>query len=127
MKRAARSSSNSGCVGFSPCTPKSLGVPTSGLPMCQAQTRLTMTRAASGAASLKILSASSSRPDPWLKLGSLFARTAGKCLRDDLAGRGQIAGFQERHVAGFARLVMNERELRIAAIDDTGPPRTRHW
>ena len=35
MNRAARSSSSSGCVGFSPCTPKSLGVATSGLPKCQ--------------------------------------------------------------------------------------------
>jgi hypothetical protein len=48
MKSRASQSSSSGCVGGSPWAPKSLGVRTIPWPKCQAQTRLTRTRAVSG-------------------------------------------------------------------------------
>ena len=75
-KRAARSSSRSGCVGSCPCVPKSDGVRTKCLPKCQPQTRLTQTRAASGPASPTILSANSKRPEPCSKgVGSPCSNT----------------------------------------------------
>ncbi len=75
MKRADRSSSNSGCVGLSPWTPKSLSVATSGLPKCQPQTRFTITRAASGPLWVKMSSANSRRPEPCLKVVSPLEST----------------------------------------------------
>ena len=48
MKRDASQSSSSGCVGGSPCRPKSPGVRTRPWPKWCIQTRLTITRAVSG-------------------------------------------------------------------------------
>ena len=74
MKRAARSSSSSGCVGLSPCVPKSLAVATNPFPKCQPHTRLTITRAARARVSVKRRSASSSRPEPFLNVVSSLRR-----------------------------------------------------
>ena len=64
MKRAARSSRSAAWVGCDPVAPKLLGESTSPCPKCCCQMRLTMTRAASGAASVTKARASSRRPLP---------------------------------------------------------------
>ena len=74
--------------------------------MCQFQTRFTIMRADNDAASVKIFSANSRRPDPFLKFASPRA-----C---------DVARSQYRDIPRFTGLVVNDRELRIAAIDVLG-------
>ena len=118
MKRAARSSSSSGCVGFSPCTPKSLAVATSGLPKCQPHTRFTITRAASGARIGE---------DPFRQLEAARAvLERGVVPLESTAGnpRGTISPGaatlppQHRHVRGLRRACSNPGVGGIGRIDE---------
>ncbi len=61
MNSCASQSSSSGCEGFVPLRPKSLGVSTRPVPKCPCQMRFTITRAVSGFCGLAIQSASARR------------------------------------------------------------------
>ena len=91
--------------------------PTSGLPKCQPQTRLTITRAASGAASVTIRSASSSLRSRCGRLRLALGEDGQEAARHGFAGPGDIAADEYGQVARNTGAQVDPGHGRIAAVD----------
>ena len=103
---------------FRPERRSRLGVPTRALPKCQAQTRFTMTRAASGAASVKICIGQFEAAGAMLEgAGRAFREDGQEAAGDNIAGRGDAAMREGCEVARLAGSVIEGGDIGIGAVE----------